>query len=107
MASAHGLCPWFPPREDEKCANRSVSNLYVGQNSLKQHVLTWVAKNTTEKFHGDLMPLVTKLMGMRGANFPKTTDYLGYMGLGSEALSTSEPVTFWVPELSIDIRTTP
>ncbi|CRK11639.1 xyloglucan-specific endo-beta-1 like protein [Verticillium longisporum] len=82
-------------------------NLYVGQNSLKQHVLTWVAKNTTEKFHGDLMPLVTKLMGMRGANFPKTTDYLGYMGLGSEALSTSEPVTFWVPELSIDIRTTP
>ncbi|KAM0329466.1 hypothetical protein ACHAQA_004775 [Verticillium albo-atrum] len=89
----------------EESVNGTDFTLYVGQNSLKQHVLTWVAKGTVEKFHGDLMPLVTQLMGMSGSNFPKKTDYLGYMGLGSEALSTSEPVTFHVPELSIDIRT--
>ena len=86
-------------------ANRLVSSLYTGQNSLDQYVLTWVASETTEKFHGDLAPLVTKLTTLSG-NYPTESDYLGYMGLGSEALYATNSTTFYVPMLSIDIEKT-
>ncbi|KAF6814717.1 xyloglucan-specific endoglucanase [Colletotrichum plurivorum] len=87
--------------------NGTTFSLYAGQNSLKQYVLTWVAPNT-EHFVGDLTPLVKKLtdstITKTGVKFPTTATYLGYMGLGSEALSAKEVVTFRVPTLSIDIK---
>ncbi|TDZ13576.1 putative xyloglucan-specific endo-beta-1,4-glucanase A [Colletotrichum spinosum] len=90
--------------------NGTTFSLYAGQNSLKQYVLTWVASATTEKFVGDLAPLVAKLtdstITKTGVKFPSTATYLGYMGLGSEALSAKSVVSFRVPTLSIDIKAT-
>ncbi|KAF7557061.1 hypothetical protein G7046_g6121 [Stylonectria norvegica] len=79
-------------------------NLFAAQNSLKQYVLTWVAEDTTEKFTGDLSVLYKEILSMKNADFPTESDYLGYMGLGSETLSTNDFVTFDVPLLSIDIQ---
>lgn len=80
------------------------SSLYHGQNSLDQHVLTWAASEPTEKFNGDISPLITRLFTMTGTGFPDKSDYLGYMGLGSEALWAQSTATFYVPVLSIDIQ---
>ncbi|KAI8168590.1 putative xyloglucan-specific endo-beta-1,4-glucanase A [Colletotrichum sp. SAR 10_65] len=93
-----------------KAINGTTFTLYGGQNSLKQYVLTWVAP-TTEHFVGDLTELVTTLTDLPASvtalatdvKFPTTATYLGYMGLGSEALSATKVVTFRVPTLSIDI----
>ena len=38
------------------------------------------------------------------ADYPKASDYHGYMSLGSEALSANKTVTFHVPKLSIDVQ---
>ncbi|KAL0934854.1 xyloglucan-specific endoglucanase [Colletotrichum truncatum] len=90
--------------------NGTTFSLYAGQNSLKQYVLTWVASATTEHFVGDLTPLVKKLTDSTitstasDVKFPSSSTYLGYMGLGSEALSAKKVITFRVPTLSIDIE---
>jgi hypothetical protein len=81
----------------------SSSDLYYGQNSLQQNVLTWLASATTETFTGDITPLITQLTAMNKATFPTMSDFLGYMSLGSEAFSANNNVTFYVPTLSIDI----
>lgn len=79
-------------------------NLYVDQNEQKQWVLTWVASAVTEKFHGDISPLLEDLLTMGKANFPSSSDYLGYLSLGTETFYVDAPVTFSVPSLSIDVR---
>ncbi|KAI3539479.1 hypothetical protein CPAR01_00829 [Colletotrichum paranaense] len=84
--------------------NGTTFQLFFGQNSLSQYVLTWKATATIEHFVGDLAPLLTKLTTMTNANFPTTSTYLGYMGLGSEALSATNVVTFRVPTLSMEIK---
>ncbi|GJC84313.1 endoglucanase cel12A [Colletotrichum liriopes] len=75
-----------------------------GTSFLEQYVLTWKATTTIEHFVGDLAPLVTKLTSMNRANFPTSATYLGYMGLGSEALSATKVVTFRVPTLTMEIK---
>ncbi|OLN89332.1 Endoglucanase A [Colletotrichum chlorophyti] len=87
----------------KETVNGTEFELFFGQNSLDQYVLTWVTNNT-EHFVGDLAPLINKLTTMNRANFPTTSTYLGYMGLGSEALSAKDVVTFRVPSLSIEIK---
>jgi hypothetical protein len=82
----------------------SSSNLYSGSNSLQQNVLTWLASETTEKFSGDIAPLITRLSSMNTAGFPTVSDYLGHISLGSEAFSANTNVTFYVPVLSIDVQ---
>ncbi|KZL69398.1 xyloglucan-specific endoglucanase [Colletotrichum incanum] len=84
--------------------NGTSFQLFFGQNSLDQYVLTWKATATVEHFVGDLAPLVTKLTSMNRANFPTSATYLGYMGLGSEALSATKVVTFRVPTLTMEIK---
>lgn len=85
--------------------NGTTFSLYYGTNSLKQNVLTWLASETTDKFNGDLLPLITKLFTLNNANFPSKTDYLGYFAFGSEAYYSTDFVTFSVPKLSIDVTT--
>ena len=80
-----------------------VSDLFADKNSLGQYVLTWVAQKTTDKFTGDLAPLVNRLLQTKKTGFPTSSDYLGYAALGSEALWANTTVTFSVPTLSIDI----
>lgn len=85
--------------------NGTTFNLYFGQNSLEQYVLTWTAATAVENFVGDITPLVTTVASLGRADFPSSTDYLGYMGLGSEALWSPQSVTFDVKYLSMDVRT--
>jgi len=92
--------------------NGTTFDLYVGPrtqgatgSAANRQVLTWLASEPTEKFNGDIMPLMDKLVSMAQEGFPKETDYLGYMSLGSETLSATDPVTFSVPRLSIDVQT--
>ncbi|GAB1206990.1 concanavalin A-like lectin/glucanase domain-containing protein [Aspergillus pseudonomiae] len=79
--------------------------LYTGQNDLKQEVLTWYAANTTEKFNGDILPLVSDLYTLGKGVDLSEKDYLGVLSLGTEAFSSHSNVTFWMPRLSIDIQT--
>lgn len=51
------------------------------------------------------MPLIDRLMAVDQPEYPNGGDYLGYMSLGSEALSANKTVTFHVPKLSIDVQT--
>jgi hypothetical protein len=92
------------------------SDLYVGQNGNKQNVLTWVSEDTADRFHGDLEPLIAKILeleadppaaaaGATAVDYPSSADFLGYLSLGTEAYSSSDSVTFHVPSLSIDIDT--
>ncbi|RDA93291.1 hypothetical protein CP533_2044 [Ophiocordyceps camponoti-saundersi (nom. inval.)] len=79
-------------------------NLYVGENDRKQHVLTWKATSMAHDFHGDISPLIRKVLEANRKGFPSSSDYLGYLSFGTEAYYSDKPVTFSVPSLSIDIR---
>lgn len=85
--------------------NGTTFNLYFGQNSQKQYVLTWSATVAVERFIGDIAPLVTRVGQLGLPNSPSSDNYLGYMGLGSEALWTPQDVTFDVSYLSMDVKT--
>lgn len=86
--------------------NGTTFSMYFGQNGLGQYVLTWVAAQPVEKFVGDIAPLLTTIPSLGRADYPAAGDYLGYMGLGSEALWTPQQVTFDVSHLSMDVRST-
>ncbi|KIV90837.1 hypothetical protein PV10_05445 [Exophiala mesophila] len=83
--------------------NGTTFNLYTGVNGVGQSVLSWVAQSTVQEFEGDLGPLLQGLTGLGG---PTTDDYLGYLAFGSEALSASSNVTFWNPDLRLQILST-
>lgn len=50
------------------------------------------------------MPLMDILLAKNDPDYPSTKDYIGYMSLGSEALSANSTVTFHVPTLAIDVE---
>lgn len=89
---------------DTQVINGTTFNLYAGSNSVGQYVLTWSATTPVENFIGDIAPLVTRIAAIGRADFPSSNDYLGYMGLGSEALWTPQKVTFDVSYLSMDVK---
>lgn len=84
-------------------------NLYYGQNGLGQTVLTWTVPTNTiaNNFVGDLAPLVTydfsKLTLPANIPHPSSNAYLGYIGMGSEALSSSQNITLSVPKLDMTV----
>ena len=84
-------------------------NLYYGKNGLGQTVLTWMvpAGTIANNFNGDLSPLVkydfSTLTLPADIPYPKPNAWLGYIGLGSEALSATQNVTLSVPKLSMEI----
>lgn len=82
--------------------NGTLFDLYFGDNSNGQQVYTWVAQGNTTEFFGDVEPLISTLAQHGG---PTSTDYLGYVAFGSEALYSTQNVTFAVPSLSIDLVT--
>jgi hypothetical protein len=84
--------------------NGTEFKLYFGQNGLGQNVLSWVADKYTEKFHGDIAPLIQTIAEMDDPDYPKAADYMGYMSMGTEAYSSADFVTFHVPMLSIDVE---
>ncbi|KAH7253541.1 concanavalin A-like lectin/glucanase domain-containing protein [Fusarium redolens] len=78
--------------------------LYYDTNQAKQKVLTWYVDKPTEKFDGDLWPLIEEILSMDNANYPSSSDYIGYMSWGTEAYSANTTVTFDVPSLSINVE---
>ena len=63
-------------------------------------VWTWVASTVTNRFVGDILPLIT---GLETANGPSGSDFLGYFGFGSEAYNSPTNVTFACSELYLDV----
>lgn len=88
-----------------KVQNGTTFDLYTGKNNRLQNVLSWVAQTTTEKFTGDIAPLVTALTTIPGVTFPFADLYMGHLGLGSEAFSSAVNITLSMPKLEIDIET--
>jgi hypothetical protein len=84
-------------------------NLFYGENGLGQTVLTWMvpANTIANNFNGNLAPLVnydfSKLTLPANIPYPKSDAYLGYIGLGSEALSATQNVTLSVPKLDMQV----
>lgn len=81
------------------------SNLYTGRNGVGQQVLTWVPASRTERFSGDILPLLSQPTGATAVDFPADTDYLGYIAFGTEAFSSKTNVTFSVPNFALDVQT--
>ncbi|KAF4119934.1 Glycosyl hydrolase family 12 [Geosmithia morbida] len=80
-------------------------SLYAGKNNIGQRVLTWYSQGTADRFHGDLMLFVNRLVELGETQFPTGDDYIGYASLGTETYWVSETVTFHVPTLAFDIET--
>jgi hypothetical protein len=81
-----------------------LSELYQGENGVGQKVLTWYSPTIANKFHGDLFKLVDRLIEMDEKDFPSSSDYIGYMSVGTETYSSDDFVTFHVPELAVDVH---
>lgn len=80
------------------------SQLYTGVNGQNQKVLTWVATEMTEKFSGDIAPLITTLATIDKVDFPLADLYLGHLGMGSEAFWANQNVTLSMPIFAVDIQ---
>lgn len=85
------------------------SHLFAGKNANDQDVFSWVAAETITEFHSDISPLFNNILdpeGVKGlkVDIPRVTDFLGYVGFGTQAYNSKGNVTFWVPRLSMDIR---
>jgi hypothetical protein len=84
-------------------------NLYYGANGLGQTVLTWTVPTGTiaNNFNGDLSTLVkydySTLSLPANIPYPRSSAYLGYIGLGSEALYALQNVTLSVPKLDMSV----
>ncbi|KAL1978348.1 hypothetical protein VTN31DRAFT_1207 [Thermomyces dupontii] len=85
--------------------NGTTFNLYTGRNGVGQQVLTWVPASRTERFSGDILPLLSQPTGAAAIDFPADTDYLGYIAFGTEAFSSKTNVTFSVPNFALDVQT--
>jgi len=83
--------------------------LFVGPNSAKQSVYTWVATHPVETFTADIAPLFLDIIALPQAEAlevyaPSFADYLGYVGFGVQAYNSVGNVTFSVPKLTIDVE---
>lgn len=69
------------------------SNLYIGNNSNNQTVFSWLPSSNLTSFSADISSLVRAVTEHGG---PNTTDYLGVIQFGTEALHTNDAanVTF-------------
>ena len=77
-------------------------NLYYGTNKVtNQIVLTWSAATPITNFNADIAPLLQRDVSTLGG--PSSSDYMGYMALGSEVLNSNVNVTLSVPTLEMDV----
>ncbi|KAF7715866.1 Xyloglucan-specific endo-beta-1,4-glucanase [Penicillium ucsense] len=90
-----------------KTVNGVNFDLYVGKNTNRAgtlNVLTWLANPSTQKFTGDIYPLITDLYTLKGDVYPSSSDYMGIFQFGTEAYNSAKNVTFSVPKFSVDIE---
>lgn len=87
-----------------KTLNSTEFSLYSDKNEKGQQVLTWLATDITDSFHGDIWPLVDYLLTTDNSTFPTKDYYLGYLSWGSEAYYSATNVTLNVRQLSIEVE---
>ncbi|CAG8022044.1 unnamed protein product [Penicillium olsonii] len=104
-AQPHG---WGKPGKNVTVEGQEFT-LFQGENDQGTMVLSWVATpwmtDATEKFTGDIYPLIDELYSMSGDDYPSKDDYLGSLSFGTEAYDVKDHVTFWVPKYEISIKT--
>ncbi|KAJ5780996.1 hypothetical protein N7457_006156 [Penicillium paradoxum] len=101
VAQPHG---WGKP-EINRTLDGTTFTLYSGKNDQDQQVLSWVTDVMTEKFTGDIYPLITDLYNLEGDEYPAKDDYLGSLSFGTETYSVDKNVTFSAKHYKIDIQT--
>ena len=71
--------------------NLPTSNLYIGENSRGQRVLTWLCASNYTTFDADALPLISYLLdnGLVDGN-----EIMGLLEFGSEAFYSIDNVTF-------------
>lgn len=86
-------------------ADRSCSDLYADKHpTTKQFVMTWKAQEITEKFHGDVYPLIDYILTAGNSSYPTSDDYLGSFGMGTEAYDSPSNVTFYCPDFAVNVE---
>jgi hypothetical protein len=85
------------------------SDLFAGKNANNQSVFSWVSKTPVENFRADITPFFLNILNMPNkptlhVDPPAFTDFLGYVGFGTQAFNSIGNVTFEVSRLSIDIE---
>jgi hypothetical protein len=85
------------------------SHLFVGKNAENQSVFSWVSSRPIYEFQGDIAPLFDSIIALREdrrikVDIPTFSEFLGYVGFGTQAFNANDDVTFYVPRLSIDVR---
>jgi len=85
-------------------------DLFVGRNTKGQNVFSWISSQPIYQFQGDITPLFDSILDLQrkkrpiGVDLPTFSEFLGYVGFGSQAFNADTNVTFYVPVLSIDVR---
>lgn len=104
-AQPHG---WGKPGMN-KTIDGTQFTLFQDKNDEGTMVLSWLANpyitDPTEKFTGDIYPLISALYNMEGEDYPSSDDYLGSLSFGTEAYSVDDHVTFSVPQYKIEVKT--
>lgn len=85
------------------------STLYTGKNSNGQNVFSWVTTDPVTEFDSDILPLFNSILNLQGGKklnveLPIVTDFLGYVGFGTQAYNSIGPVTFSVPRLLVELK---
>ncbi|TQV98611.1 Concanavalin A-like lectin/glucanase [Cordyceps javanica] len=80
-------------------------DLYADKHpTTSQFVLTWKAQTITEKFHGDVFPLIDYILQSGNSSYPSTSDFLGSFGMGTEAYDSPQNVTFYCPDFAVSVE---
>ncbi|OAA44524.1 Concanavalin A-like lectin/glucanase [Beauveria brongniartii RCEF 3172] len=80
-------------------------DLYADKHpTTSQFVLTWKAQTITEKFHGDVYPLIEYILNSGNSSYPNSDAYLGSFGMGTEAYDSPSNVTFYCPDFAVSVE---
>ena len=69
------------------------SDLFAGKNANDQNVFSWVAAEPITEFHSDISPLFNNILDLKGVkglkvDIPTFTDFLGYVGFGTQTYNS-------------------
>ncbi|ATY58637.1 Concanavalin A-like lectin glucanase [Cordyceps militaris] len=93
------------PLQDTTTNAQVLFDLYADKHpTTSQFVLTWKAKTITEKFHGDVYPLIEYILTAGNSSYPSSEAYLGSFGMGTEAYDSPSNVTFFCPDFAVQVE---
>ncbi|OAA49706.1 Concanavalin A-like lectin/glucanase [Cordyceps fumosorosea ARSEF 2679] len=93
------------PLTDATTNAQVLFDLYADKHpTTSQFVMTWKAQTITEKFHGDVYPLIDYILTAGNSSYPSSSDYLGSFGMGTEAYDAPSNVTFYCPDFAVTVE---